>query len=191
MIEFLTALLVIITAFYAWVTYKMLKANERVVETMRNEFEAMQRPYITITPFLEPDNPIFYLRIANTGKSTATDLSLKIDRSFFKFGERLEKNDLALFSIFNNKINAFPPNSEILFSLAQSFVIFQPAADPTLCPTRFTITASYQFGGTKIEEAHLIDLTPYLHTDIPQDPTIRKLTAINESLIQISKLMDK
>lgn len=48
MIEFLTALLVIITAFYAWVTYKMLKANERVVETMRNEFEAMQRPYITM-----------------------------------------------------------------------------------------------------------------------------------------------
>ena len=191
MIEFLTALLVIITAFYAWVTYKMLKANERVVETMRNEFEAMQRPYITIIPFLEPDNPIFYLRIANTGKSTATDLRLKIDRSFFKFGERVEKNDLASFPIFNNKINAFPPNAEIMFSLAPSFVIFQQTVDPTVCPTKFTIMASYQFGGTKIEESHLIDLTPYLHTDIPQDSTIRKLTAINESLIQISKLMDK
>ncbi len=68
MIAFLTGLLVLITGFYAWATYRILKANELVVEAMREQSEATYRPYVTAGVYLEPDNPIFYLRIANTGK---------------------------------------------------------------------------------------------------------------------------
>lgn len=180
--EFLTALLVVITGFYAWVTYRILKANERVVEAMREQSEASYRPYVIVTPFLEPDNPIFYLRIANLGKTAATDLRLAIDRSFFSFGERSERNDLASFAAFNYPIDSLPPDSELVFSLAQSFVVFAEGADPTTCPTTFTVTARYKFGARHVEEHHIIDLKPYVNADVPEDPVIRKLKAINDSI---------
>lgn len=186
MTEFLTALLVIITGFYAWVTYRILKANERVVEAMREQSEATYRPYVTVSPFLEPDNPIFFLRIANLGKTAATDLRLDIDRSFFKFGERSERNDLASFAAFNEPIDSLPPDSEIVFGLAQGFVVFAEGADPTTCPPTFAVTASYKFGTRQVEERHIIDLKPYLHADVPQDPVIRKLRAINDSIDKLT-----
>lgn len=182
MIEFLTALLVIITAFYAWVTYRMLKANECVVDAMRAQSEAAYRPYVSVTPFLEPDNPIFYLRITNLGKTAAMDLRLTIDRPFFKYGERSAHSDLASFSAFNQAIDSLPPDSEIVFGLAQSFVVFAPDADPTICPATFTVTASYKFGEKSVDERHIIDLRPYLNADVPQDPFIRKLKAIDDSI---------
>jgi len=181
-IEFLTALLVVITGFYAWVTYRILKANELVVEAMRDQSESTYRPYVTVSPFLEPDNPIFYLRIANLGKTAAIGLRLELDRSFFKFGERSDNNDLASFAAFNHPIDSLPPDSEIVFGLAQGFVIFAENADPTTCPTTFTVTASYKFGSRQVEERQVIDLKPYLHADVPQDPVIRKLKAINDSI---------
>jgi len=187
MIEFLTALLVVITGFYAWVTYRILKANELVVGAMREQSEATYRPYVTITLFLEPDNPIFYLRIANRGKTSATDLRLAIDRSFFKFGERSERNDLASFAAFNQPIDSLPPESEIVFGLAQGFVVFAEGADPTTCPSTFTVTAGYKFGAKQVEERHVIDLKPYLHADVPQDSLIRKLKAINDSLGKLTE----
>lgn len=182
MIELLTALLVLITAFYAWATYRILKANEHVVEAMREQAEATFRPYVIVTVRLEPDNPIFYLRVANIGRTAAANLRLTIDRSFFKFGEKGDKNDLASFSAFNRQIDSLPPDSEIIFGLAQGFVVFSPGADEAICPKRFTVTANYRFGEKQVEERHHIDLGPYLHADVPQDPIVRKLRSINESL---------
>lgn len=182
MIEFLTSLLVLITAFYAWATYRILKANELVVEAMREQSEATYRPYVTVGLYLEPDNPIFYLRVANIGKTAATELRLTMDRSFFKFGERSERNDLATFSAFKQTIDSLPPESEIIFGLAQGFVVFADGADPSTCPTNFTVTAIYKIGSKLAEERHVIDIRPYLHADVPQDPVIRKLKDINESL---------
>ena len=191
MIVILTALLVLITGFYAWATYRILKANELVVESMREQTEATYRPYVTVGLFLEPDNPIFYLRIANLGKTAATDLRLAIDRSFFKFGERSESHDLASFAAFNQPIDSLPPGSEIIFGLAQGFVVFAEGADPSTCPTTFTVTANYRFGAKQTEERHTIDLRPYLHADVPQDPVIRKLKTINDSLGKLTEIVKR
>ncbi len=191
MIEFLTALLVVVTTFYAWISYRMLRANEKVIDAMHAQSEAIYRPYISCRPFLEPDNPIFYLKISNRGKTAASDLRLTIDRSFFKFGEQGEQRDISSFSIFNEPIDSLPPESEITFALAQSFIIFAKNADDALCPTKFTINAQYKFGSIEVSENHIIDLRPYLHADVPQDPTIRKLKAINDSLSQINKTLGK
>lgn len=182
MIEFLTSLLVIITAFYAWATNRILKANERVVEAMREQSEVTYRPYLTVTLCLEPDNPMFYLRIANRGKTAAIDLRLTLDRSFFKFGERSESSDLASYAAFNQPIDSFSPEAEIVFGLAQDSVLFEDGADRTTCPTTFTVTASYKFGETWVEERHVVDLRPYSDANVPQDPIVRKLKSINETL---------
>jgi len=61
MIEILTALLVVITGIYAWFTFRILKANERIVEKMHEQQEAMYRPYIAISPVVYPENPIAFL----------------------------------------------------------------------------------------------------------------------------------
>ena len=44
MLEVLTGILVIITGSYAWATYKILRANEKVVEEMKEQSEAIMRP---------------------------------------------------------------------------------------------------------------------------------------------------
>ncbi|WP_211003907.1 hypothetical protein [Rhodanobacter sp. B2A1Ga4] len=182
--EVLTGLLVLITGFYAWVTFKMLRANERVVAAMSEQTEAAYRPYVTVTPFLEPDNPIFYLRIANVGKTAALDLRLTLDKSFFKFGQPAK--DIAKFSVFTNQIDAFPAGSEIVFALAQSFVVFVNDGNNPQCPTTFSVGAQYRHGAKAVDETHLIDLRPYLNADVPQDPYVRKLKDINETLAKIA-----
>lgn len=50
-IDILTAALVIITAFYAWATFEILRANKKVVEVMQEQSLAISRPYIVVAPF--------------------------------------------------------------------------------------------------------------------------------------------
>lgn len=189
--EILTAALVLITGFYAWATYKILKANERVVEVMREQAEAVTRPYVTVSALLEPDNPIFYLRISNTGKTAATDLKLRLDRPFYRFAEKNEEKNLADYSAFKDIIISFPPSAEIVFSLAQSFVIFGDKADSSVTPSFFTVIAEYSYAGKRVKEVNTIDLRPYLGASIPQDAYIRKLKAINESIQMVAKKIEK
>jgi hypothetical protein len=109
---------------------------------------------------------------------------LTLDKSFFKFGQ--PTRDIAGFSVFNNQIDAFPAGSEIVFALAQSFVVFANGGENPQCPTTFSVGARYRYGGKTVEEMHLMDLRPYLHADIPQDPYIRKLKDVNETLTKIA-----
>lgn len=185
-IELLTAALVIITAFYAWATYRILRANEKVVEAMQEQAVAVSRPYVVIAPVLEVDNPIFYLRISNTGRTAAQNLRLTMDKSFFKFGEKGESRNLASFTAFTQPIDSFPPGSEVTFSLAQGFKVFAGDSESPGMPHTFSIAASYEFAGRRVEEVNRIDLRPYLGADVPQDAYIRKLKEISESLKKIA-----
>ena len=71
MIEALTALLVAITGFYAFVTFQMLKVNQAAVAAVREQIESSLRPYLTVAVMIE-QFPIFHLRIDNEGKTSAT-----------------------------------------------------------------------------------------------------------------------
>lgn len=184
--EILTGVLVLITGFYAWATYKILKANERVVDVMHEQSEAVTRPYVTVSAVLEPDNPIFYLRISNVGKTAAIDLSLSLDRPFYSFGEKKEDNNLVEQFVFKNIITSFPAGIEIVFYLAQSFVIFGENADSSTVPSSFVVTVEYSYAGKRVKELNPIDLRPYLGASIPQDAYVRKLKAMIESIEKIA-----
>ena len=190
-IDYLTGALVLITAFYAWATFRILRANEKVVEVMHEQAEAVTRPYVSVAPILEPDNPIFYLRISNTGKTAANKLKLSIDKSFHKFGEKSGEKDLATFSAFNNVIESFPPGAEITFSLAQSFKLFAEDADKEILPQHFTITAEYSYADKTVKEDSIIDLKAYFGSDIPQDPYIRKLKDISKAIEKVATNVSK
>lgn len=191
-IEILTGALVVITGFYAWATYHILKANKRVVDVMQEQNEAMSRPYVTISPKLEPDNPIFYLTICNTGRTSARNLRLTLDKSFHKFGEKNPDSDLAACAAFSQPIEAFSPGSEMTFSLAQGFVVFAQDADDSLMPKKFTIHAEYEYGVDRVvKESHIIDLRPYLGADVPQEALIRKMKDLIKALEKIASNVKK
>jgi len=190
-IELLTAALVLITAFYAWATFKILRANEKVVDVMREQAVAMTRPYVVVAPSLELDNPIFYLRVSNQGKTAATNLRLTLDKSFYKFGETAKDHDLSTFTAFTRPIASFPPGAELVFSLAQGFKVFEGGVENPNMPHSFSVAAEYEFNGKQVSEENLIDLRPYLGANIPQDPHLTKLKGINESLKKIAERADK
>ena len=181
-IDILTGLLVLITGFYAWVTYHILKANERVVEVMSQQSESLVRPYITVTPFIERSSPIFTLSVKNTGKMPAVKLRLKLDKDFYSFGDK--NRNIAEFPAFLNVIDSFAPGEEFLFTLDIATHLFK---EEYINPKQFTITAIYSFGETQVEEAHSIDLRSYWQVNIPSDTHEKRLGDIQK---EISKLTD-
>jgi hypothetical protein len=189
--EILTAALVLITGFYAWATFRILKANERVVDVMHAQAEAMTRPFVAVSILLELDNPIFYLCVSNVGKTAANDLRLTLDKPFYRSGEKTLEKNLAEHNAFKNTIASFPPGAQLTFSLAQSFVVFGNNANRDIMPTRFTVTAEYSYGGKRVKEENHIDLEPYLEANIPQDPYVRKLKGIKESIDKVSETLGK
>lgn len=185
--EVLTALLVVITGFYAWVTFRMLKVNKLVVQAMREARDAEVRPYVTINVFHIPKNPVFYLRIANTGRTGATNLRLVLDRDFFQYGQQNQpnlKNSVA----FQQPIEQLPPGAELVFGLAQGFVVLN-AANQHLTPPVFSVQATYSFGSQTFSETTTIDLRPYRDGMVPAHAEAEELKKVREELEKIVKLM--
>ena len=182
MIEALTVVLVVITGFYAWATFRILRANEKVVSVMEKQAVAMGRPYVTVTPFVLPETPLISLKIANTGQSAATNLRLVIDRDFYKFAEKHESKNIANFKAFREPIEMLAPGAELTFDLAQGFKIFSQDADPDVVPSAFTITASYEFSGMKVEERNVIDLRPFEESTQPRDLVVSELKEIRKAI---------
>jgi hypothetical protein len=187
-IEYLTAILVFITGVYAYLTYRTVKSSEASVEIMRNQSEEMLRPYISVIPFVRHHTPFLYLRITNTGKTGAKNLCLSIDRDFFQFGENDNpQKNLRNMNAFNTPMDSFSPGAELIFGLAQAWVLFENGGKSDLCPVQFTVTAKYEFSGKKVEEKHFIDLRCYLKTEGERDPVVDELEKIRKVLEKFIK----
>jgi len=183
-ITILTGILVLVTGFYAWVTFRMSRANDRVVRLMENQLFTSNRPYINVSVTSEPGSPIFMLKIKNTGKAGAENLRLSLDKPFQQFGKTDEDHDLSSFNAFKFPIACFPPDAEFLFYLAQSFVVYGQKANSSLTPLVFSVRAQYSYASREIDENTTIDLKPYLRTVSPHPQW-------KESLEQIEKAIDK
>jgi hypothetical protein len=182
LIEVLTALLVAITGFYAWATFRILRANEQVVSVMQEQSEAINRPYIAVSTFLMPRSVMIYLKIENIGKTAAHDLHLTLDRDFYKFGRSGTENNLATFSAFTQPIKTFPPGAQLVFPLAQAFVVFDEEANSEATPRVFNINATYSYLHRTVFDTTTIDLNPYLKSQPDPDPILDRLDAMVKSL---------
>ncbi len=187
MTDILTAALVIITGLYAYYTYKILRANEGVLQEMRSQQELLYRPYVSIFPILYSDTPIFYLKIKNTGQTAAYNLKLSLDRNFYQFGEHSEGRNLKSYKAFTEPIFSFVPNAELLFYLAQSFMIFSENADEAVTPAVFTVTAEYEYLEKKVTESTVVDLRPYLNNAVPHEPVVANLQEIKKAIEKLGK----
>lgn len=182
-IEYLTGILVFITAIYAYLTHRMAKASDASVEAIREQSEAMMRPYVTVAPFIRPNTQILYFRVKNTGRMGAQNLRLTIDRDFFQFGEKDRANqNLRTMSAFSTPIDSFPPGADLIFALGQGWVIFGENASPDVCPMQFNVTATYEFFGKMAVEVNRIDLRPYIGTEGEHDPVVEELERIRVAM---------
>jgi len=187
MIEILTAILVIITGIYVFFTFRILKANETIVEKMHEQQEAVYRPYISISPVIYPENPVAFLKIKNTGLTAANNLRLNLDKDFFQFGEKREERNLKSHAAFKDQISSLVPGAEIYFYLAQTFVIFGKKEGEDLTPHIFSISAEYEYLGKKVFEKTTIDLCPYLGAANPHDPLVKQLKDIKDVIEEKKK----
>jgi hypothetical protein len=185
-LEILTGVLIIITGFYAWSTYRILQANEKVVKVMGDQLEALMRPYITIAPYIVPGTPLMGIKISNTGQSPAQNLTLSMDKDFYRHGNK--EINIAQFKAFREPIEMFCPGTELIFDVATAIQIFSKDADPNIMPKVFSITASYEYFGKIVIEKNIIDLNPFLESTQPRDSFIRELKNIVEA---IDKLQSK
>lgn len=190
-ITILTGILVLVTGFYAWVTFRMSRANDRVVRLMEEQLYASNRPYINVSVTSEPGSPIFMLKIKNTGKTGAEDLQLTLDKSFQQFGDLAKENDLSSFNAFKYPIPSFPPDAEFLFYLAQAFVVFGNKADPLRTPLVFSVRARYRYAGREIDESTTIDLSPYLRTVSPHPQWKDSLEKIEKEIGKLVSAVNK
>ncbi len=179
-IENITIILVIITGIYAYLTYRISKSTE--ASTI-----AAVRPYITIAPYIRAHTPFIYLRIKNTGKSSANNLCLTINKDFYQFGEanNPERNIKNLPS-FQNAIDSFAPDMELSLALGQGWVILDES-NQNITPSQFTITSVYSYGLTKIKEEHRIDLRSYKGTEGERNVVAEELEKIRKEIEKIAK----
>lgn len=181
MMEYLTAILVFITAIYAYLTYRIVKASEASVEAISTQSEVMLRPYITIASFIRPHTSLLYLRISNSGRTTAHNVQFSIDKDFFQFGDMGQSNrNLRTISAFSSPIDSFPPGTELNFCLGQGSVLLGKDAKEEATPSQFSITATYEFIGKQVSEVSRIDLRPYIGTEADRDPVAEELERIRK-----------
>jgi len=115
--DWLTLALVLITTFYAWATFKILRANQAVVSAMKEQTEAQLRPYIVTAAFARTGTTLLLLEIQNTGKSSAEKLRLTLDKDFYRHAEKREDQNLAKLPAFTQTIECLAPGVKLQFVL--------------------------------------------------------------------------
>lgn len=183
MIEILTGILVLVTALYAYLTLRIAKASEASVRAVEAQSWATLRAYVTVQAFIQPHTLFVCLRIRNTGRTAAANLRLSMDRDFFQWGERsIPERNLRTRSAFSVPIASFPPDGELLFSLAQGWVIFGDKADENVTPHQFKITAEYSALGEVVSESTSVDLRPFLNSEGERDGVVDELEKLRKEI---------
>lgn len=184
--EWLTLTNVFLTAVFAGLTFFILCANRATVSAMREQMADQNRPFITVTVQVRVGTPIIQLLVKNVGRSPAQNVTLRLDRDFFQFGEQDEGRNLAKQSAFSKPIDCLPPMAELLFDLGMGFEIFKSNGDPKICPHTFIVTAEYQHAKTKYSEQTHVDLRPYMGTSVPQHPIVEELDKVKKSIDKLT-----
>jgi hypothetical protein len=181
--EILTAILVVVTGIYAYLTYKMANMSERSVQMMKEQTEAMSRPYLVIQPIVRPHTPFLYLKIYNSGKTPALNVKLELDKDFYRFDE--SDRNLKETSAFSSTFDSFAPNQELFFALGQGWLIFGESKNPL--PKQFVVTASYSYMDKEVVEKSYIDLRPFAQSEGEKNPIVEELEKIRKVQEKLAK----
>lgn len=177
----LTGVLVGITAAYAILTYRMAKASEASVSLMKEQVDAIGRPYVAISLVKPPNNISIRLRIENTGRTPAENLTLSLGPEFEKIKDIEGMKRLSGSHMFTTTTASFPPQSPVFFFLGFGETLH--GNDNKKYPQEiFTITAKYSFAGRKVSETTTIDVNQYNSTNLETNPIVEALDRIKDTI---------
>ena len=176
----LTGVLVVITAIYAYLTHRMVRSSEASVALMKEQADAISRPYVCISLVKQPNNPFILLRVENTGQTAARDMTLTLGPELEKIQHLKGPKELKASYLFTKTLASFPPRSPVFFLLGfgNSFV----ADDKTRPQQTFSITAKYWFSGRTVNETTWLDVNQYDSTALETDPVVDALNKIKDEL---------
>jgi len=184
--DWLTLVLIGITGWYAWITRRILKANEAMVAAVQAQQHAAMRPYVQVTTSVRTGTNLIYLEVENVGKTAATDLTLSLNKDFYQLGERSDQNNLRKLPAFSNQIRSLAPGTKLRFLLGSGPSIF--GGDIAACPRQFDVAAEYSTGIDRVAESSSIDLEPYFRTEPPTDPIVEELTELRKKLEELERI---
>jgi hypothetical protein len=185
--DWLTLVLVAITAFYAWATYRILKANQAAVLAMNAQTEAQYRPYVVSAALARTGTTLLLLEIQNSGRSPAEKLRLTMDKDFYRSAEQLADNNLAKYPAFTETIECLAPGTKLQFILGMGHTVLGDNVPDSVCPKVFAIRASYGFAGKTYSELSTIDLRPLRNSSVIQDPVADEVEKLRRSLEKLLK----
>ena len=138
--DYLNFGLTLLTYFYVLFTWEML-------ERMKTESYLERRPYL-VADFKSPKSNLHF-ELENIGKTPALNVKVKVTPDF----ELLKKEDTINSTIFNDKIEFFPPKKIIETYLSSTSSFFEKN------PDKFTVELNYEDSfKKKFSEKIILDL---------------------------------
>lgn len=180
--DWITLALVLITAFYAYITFRILRANEALVLQMKRQLDRVVRPYVTVSLRNRMETQLIYLVVKNTGRTAAENLRLTLDGDYYQDGKVRQGRNISEWSAFSTVIDGFPPNAELQFLLGNGPELLEDAPSGKVARPTIKVGASYSAQGQTFEESTTVDLRPFAMSSVPHDPVVEELARIRESL---------
>lgn len=179
--EILTGGLIVITTVYAYLTHRMARASEASVRLMKEQADAISRPYIVISLVKRPNNPFIHLRVENMGHTAAENLTLSLDPEFERIKHFDAMKRLSGAHLFTKPTASFPPRSPVFF-LVGSGSTLHGGDDKEYPQTTFAVTAEYSFAGQTVSETTTVDVNQYHSTTLETDPVVDALSKIKDEI---------
>lgn len=146
--EILTAFLLLVTAVYAYITYRILQANEKAVQHMKMQTVAISRPYVSIDVITH--GPLISLFARNDGKSSAHAVSMTVSPALHSYHRETAHPS----RIVEAGIAFMPPGKEI-----EEFLGGWHEIESENSSLKYTGVIKYSDSeGTQYEEPFTIDL---------------------------------
>ncbi len=180
--EILTAILVVVTAVYAWVTFRIMRANERSTAIASKQTEDSLRPYVYYDFSYDP--PCIDGRLENFGKTAAYDISVSLEPSLGVVHSKKKGSGC----IIDHPTSYLPPTRQIVEFLGTWDEV---TANDTNLVYHGSIT--YRDGaGQQYSEAFTIDLHSrhdMLHT--PPPCAAEELKKLNDRVRDVVRAIEK
>lgn len=152
--------LVILTGVYVCITSRILKANQK-------QIESLIRPYINIRAYIPPARgENIYLEIKNTGKTPAYHLRLELDKEFYQNNQELEQHRLKNFEVFKNINDCWSPETILTILLGNRLRLYGSGEESPYSPFVFSVKALYDCLNKSVEEKTTIDLRVFFGHEV-------------------------
>ncbi|MCG3114929.1 MAG: helix-hairpin-helix domain-containing protein [Candidatus Manganitrophus sp. SA1] len=168
--EILTAILVVITGVYAYLTH-------RIVKEMQITREADLRPYLDVDAVAI--SFMFHLIIKNNGKTAAQQVRFKFDKSI----ENIWKEKVDQLPLFKDGIDFLAPGKQYSIALGPTHFWLGKDVDKAKHPSIFTVYVEYSYLGLKkFQEKSVINLETYMHTEAYENEVVKSIKKLDENI---------